>query len=81
MNQASFPLAAGQSFSFHVQFRKDFDAFCRDGHYGLYIDDTLIDGTTHHCQTFENDHLARGIIIGNGMRFECVGLEVWGIDH
>lgn len=52
-----------------------------DGHYGLYIDDTLLDGTTNPCQTFGNDHLACGTTVGHAMRFECVGLEVWGIDQ
>ncbi|KAJ7153463.1 TLD-domain-containing protein [Mycena crocata] len=51
-----------------------------DGHYGLYLDDTLFDGSSARCPTFENEPLCSGAIRKDGnVNFECVGLEVWGI--
>lgn len=51
-----------------------------DGHYGLYLDDSLIDGSSARCPTFENDPLcSAGPRQGDNVRFECVGLEVWGV--
>jgi hypothetical protein len=55
--------------------------FCwyRDGHYGLYLDDSLIDGSSAHCLTFDNQPLCSpGPKKGETVTFECVGLEVWG---
>lgn len=54
--------------------------FSRDGHYGLYLDDTLSDGSSARCPTFENEPLcSAGPRQGEGVLFECVGLEVWGV--
>ena len=60
-----------------------------DGHYGLYLDETLYEGSSARCPTFNNDPLCTsdpspgkgGNGGGNGgtATFECVGLEVWGI--
>ncbi|CAL1697514.1 unnamed protein product [Somion occarium] len=51
-----------------------------DGRYGLYLDETLLDGSSAPCPTFDNDPLcSSGPRQGVGYRFECVGLEVWGI--
>ncbi|KII83721.1 hypothetical protein PLICRDRAFT_439093 [Plicaturopsis crispa FD-325 SS-3] len=64
--------------------RNDYVALCEpdyisfgggDGHYGLYLDDTLYDGSSARCPTFDNEPLGSGV----GKTFECVGLEVWGI--
>ena len=63
--------------------------FChRDGHYGLYLDETLYDGSSARCPTFNNDPLCTpDTSSSNGSdgsnastaTFECVGLEVWGV--
>ncbi|KAI0691826.1 TLD-domain-containing protein [Cytidiella melzeri] len=51
-----------------------------DGHYGLYLDDTLSDGSSARCPTFENPPLCSpGPRQGENVTFECVGLEVWGV--
>ncbi|KAI0309573.1 TLD-domain-containing protein [Amylostereum chailletii] len=53
-----------------------------DGTYGLYLDDTLYDGSSARCPTFDNEPLcAPGPKkAGTGtVAFECVGLEVWGV--
>ncbi|KAJ7582643.1 TLD-domain-containing protein [Mycena floridula] len=51
-----------------------------DGHYGLYLDDTLLDGSSAPCPTFNNEPLcSTGPKKGGSVAFECVGLEVWGI--
>ncbi|EIM84600.1 TLD-domain-containing protein [Stereum hirsutum FP-91666 SS1] len=57
-----------------------------DGHYGLYLDDTLYDGSSAPCPTFGNEALCTGgekggAKAGKGgtVEFVCVGLEVWGI--
>lgn len=52
----------------------------RDGRYGLYLDDTLIDGSSACCPTFENEPLcSAGPKKGGNVSFECVGLEVWAV--
>lgn len=55
----------------------------RDGHYGLYLDASLLDGSSASCPTFGNPPLCgRERVGGKGKRevsFECVGLEVWGV--
>jgi hypothetical protein len=56
----------------------------RDGHYGLYLDETLYEGSSARCPTFNNDPLCTsdpsdGGSNGNTATFECVGLEVWGV--
>ena len=63
--------------------------FChRDGHYGLYLDETLYEGSSARCPTFDNDPLCTAYTSssegGDGSdagaaTFECVGLEVWGV--
>ncbi|KAJ7658497.1 TLD-domain-containing protein [Mycena rosella] len=52
-----------------------------DGHYGLYLDDTLFDGSSARCPTFDNPPLCAGAELkpGGSVNFECVGLEVWGV--
>jgi len=51
-----------------------------DGHYGLYLDDTLLDGSSARCPTFDNEPLCSlGANKGETVSFECVGLEVWGV--
>ncbi|KAL4077831.1 TLD-domain-containing protein [Scleroderma citrinum] len=57
-----------------------------DGHYGLYIDATLLDGSSAPCPTFDNPALCTQppsqSVLGTGTKdvpFECVGLEVWGV--
>ncbi|TFK81490.1 TLD-domain-containing protein [Polyporus arcularius HHB13444] len=51
-----------------------------DGHYGLWLDDTLMDGSSAPCPTFDNEPLcSAGPRKGETVTFECVGLEVWGI--
>lgn len=51
-----------------------------DGNYGLYLDDTLYDGSSARCPTFENEPLcSAGPKKGGAVAFECVGLEVWGV--
>ena len=60
----------------------------RDGHYGLYLDETLYEGSSARCPTFNNDPLctsdtspSKGSDGSNvsTATFECVGLEVWGV--
>ncbi|KAJ7858705.1 TLD-domain-containing protein, partial [Mycena olivaceomarginata] len=51
-----------------------------DGHYGLYLDESLFDGSSARCPTFDNEPLCSGAAGKNGnINFECVGLEVWGV--
>ncbi|KAH9974212.1 TLD-domain-containing protein, partial [Russula compacta] len=51
-----------------------------DGHYGLYLDETLYAGSSAPCPTFNNDPLCASDLSKSGnATFECVGLEVWGV--
>ncbi|KAH9852854.1 TLD-domain-containing protein [Lenzites betulinus] len=51
-----------------------------DGLYGLWLDETLSDGSSARCITFDNEPLCSvGARQGATTKFECVGLEVWGI--
>jgi hypothetical protein len=53
-----------------------------DGSYGLYLDDTLYEGTSARSITFANDVLCSASgprLAGGAIGFECVGVEVWGI--
>ncbi|KIJ64193.1 hypothetical protein HYDPIDRAFT_112140 [Hydnomerulius pinastri MD-312] len=81
--------------------RNDYVALCEpafisfgggDGHYGLYLDASLLDGSSAPCPTFGNPVLCaqttrpRATGEANGLpqakpdvSFECVGLEVWGV--
>ena len=52
----------------------------RDGQYGIYLDESLFDGSSARCLTFDNDPLCSpGARKGRAVQFECVGLEVWGV--
>lgn len=73
--------------------RNDYVALCEpgfisfgggDGHYGLYLDASLLDGSSAPCPTFDNPVLCSRVDVGGvGIKkdvgFECVGLEVWGV--
>ncbi|KAG2357240.1 TLD-domain-containing protein [Suillus spraguei] len=55
-----------------------------DGHYGLYLDASLLDGSSAPCPTFDNHVLCSRVDAGSvgvkkDVSFECVGLEVWGV--
>jgi len=52
-----------------------------DGRYGLYLDETLYEGSSARCPTFDNDPLCASEPrqAGGTATFECVGLEVWGV--
>ena len=63
-----------------------------DGHYGLYIDASLLEGSSAPCPTFGNPplcstppqtgHGRNGVAKARAdVPFECVGLEVWGIGQ
>lgn len=57
-----------------------FPASPRDGHYGLYLDESLFEGSSAPCPTFDNPPLCTpGHRKANTVEFECFGLEVWGI--
>ena len=43
-----------------------------DGHYGLWLDDTLDHGISETCPTFGNEELSE-----EGRKFEVLGVEVW----
>ncbi|KAG1809182.1 TLD-domain-containing protein [Suillus subaureus] len=73
--------------------RNDYVALCEpgfisfgggDGHYGLYLDASLLDGSSAPCPTFDNPVLCSRVDVGGvgikkDVSFECVGLEVWGV--
>ncbi|KAF8991218.1 TLDc domain-containing protein [Cyathus striatus] len=69
--------------------RNDYVALCEgdylsfgggDGHYGLYLDSSLFDGSSAPCPTFANEPLCTpGPLKACTVEFECVGLEVWGL--
>ncbi|KAM5534141.1 hypothetical protein V8D89_012161 [Ganoderma adspersum] len=69
--------------------RNDYVALCEpdyisfgggEGRYGLWLDESLIDGSSARCLTFDNEPLcSAGPRKGDTVTFECVGLEVWGI--
>jgi len=61
-----------------------------DGKYGLFLDSSLLDGSSAPCPTFDNEVLCAPKSSGSQIsyktkkgtiRFECVGLEAWGISH
>jgi len=53
-----------------------------DGKYGLFLDSNILDGSSAPCPTFDNEILCSDPEDGTGTaRFECVGLEVWGIPR
>lgn len=43
-----------------------------DGHYGLWIDDSLARGISSQCPTFMNEELS-----DEGKKFRVLGVEVW----
>jgi hypothetical protein len=47
---------------------------CRDGHYGLWLDDNLENGVSSSCPTFGNEPLS-----DEGTKFEVLGVELWYI--
>lgn len=61
----------------------DFSIFCQpeylsvgggDGHYGLWLDDTLSKGVSAPCLTFGNEALS-----DEGTKFDIFGVEIWYI--
>ncbi|KAI6161056.1 hypothetical protein EDD17DRAFT_716403 [Pisolithus thermaeus] len=64
----------------------DYIPFGGEGHYGLYIDSSLLEGSSAPCPTFDNPVLCSRppsqVGASTGKRdvpFECVGMEVRGI--
>lgn len=56
------------------------DARGRDGQYGLFLDEFLLDGSSAPCPTFANPPLCTSAPARAGaVPFKCLGLEVWGI--
>ncbi|KAG0647122.1 Oxidation resistance 1 [Hyphodiscus hymeniophilus] len=47
-----------------------------DGHYGLWLDDSLEKGVSSHCLTFGNEPLS-----DEGEKFEILGVEIWSIGN
>ncbi|KAJ9134813.1 Oxidation resistance protein 1 [Pleurostoma richardsiae] len=47
-----------------------------DGHYGLWLDDSLEKGVSSRCLTFGNEPLS-----DEGEKFGVLGVEVWVIGH
>ena len=45
-----------------------------DGHYGLWLDDSLANGVSETCPTFGNEPLS-----DEGGRFDVLGVEIWYI--
>lgn len=45
---------------------------CRDGHYGLWLDDNLEKGISSPCLTFGNEPLS-----DEGNKFDVLGVELW----
>ena len=46
--------------------------FGSDPHFGLLVDETLTNGSTHTCRTYDND------VLSDQSHFTIVRLEVWG---
>jgi len=46
-----------------------------DPHFGLFIDQSLVTGSTHACQTFSND------VLSNASHFNLHKLEIWGFKR
>ncbi|KIJ34527.1 hypothetical protein M422DRAFT_180687, partial [Sphaerobolus stellatus SS14] len=53
-----------------------------DGKYGLYLDANLMDGSSARCSTFNNRVLCSSVGQDESktVDFECVGIEVWGVN-
>ncbi|KAJ8090703.1 oxidation resistance protein 1 [Marasmius tenuissimus] len=85
-----YQTGTGQFSVFKWTGRNDYFALCQDdylsfgggdGAYGLYIDESLLNGSSARCPTFDNPPLCSsvGIAPGKTARFDCAGLEIWGI--
>lgn len=46
----------------------------RDGHYGLWLDDSLAKGVSNTCPTFGNEPLS-----DEGTKFSILAVELWYI--
>ena len=82
VNRSISLLEEGVFHSFSIQQSAFFTSFhFRDGQYGLYLDDSLFEGSSASCPTFDNEPLCSASIVGNmkTVKYECVGLEVWGM--
>lgn len=44
----------------------------RDGHFGLWLDDSFEKGVTSQCLTFGNETLS-----DQGSKFDVLGVEMW----
>ncbi|KAK4497513.1 hypothetical protein PRZ48_011964 [Zasmidium cellare] len=80
--------AAGTSTPDRIRFKafpytgeNDFQVYCQqdylsvgggDGHYGLWLDQSLSNGVSDTCPTFGNEQLS-----DEGSKFEVMGVEVW----
>eukprot|EP00731_Ephydatia_muelleri_P011025 Em0005g1611a len=56
-------------------FKGDVDSFSvggGEGHYGLWLHESLLRGSSYECMTFNNPCLS------TNTDFECTGVEVWG---
>lgn len=47
----------------------------RDGKYGLYLDSQMYNGISQKCPAFDNEVL----VSDRDGKFECIGVEVWGV--
>ncbi|KAF9507340.1 hypothetical protein BS47DRAFT_1304131 [Hydnum rufescens UP504] len=58
-----------------------------DGKYGLFLDSAFYDGSSASCATFDNEVLCSNLAGSHSdekkgtVRFECLGLEAWGISR
>ncbi|KAG9101173.1 oxidation resistance protein 1 [Ceratobasidium sp. UAMH 11750] len=53
-----------------------------NGRFGLYLDSALLSGESASCPTFDNEILCsrpEGTPASGTVKFECVGIEAWGI--
>jgi hypothetical protein len=59
------------AYGFHAE---NFVLFCisRDGHYGLWIDDSVEKGVSSSCLTFGNEPLS-----DDGTKFDILDIEIW----
>lgn len=88
----SASLNGGTSTPSHIRFKafpysgiNDYLMFCEtgflsigggDGHYGLWLDDTLEKGISSSCPTFGNEALS-----DEGEKFEVMGVELWTLGN
>lgn len=81
MNLNTYLLVEGELFSSWPVHDPLLTRYFSDGKYGLYLDVTLLDGSSAWCPTFANEPLCSdsGHKQGDTVTFECVGLEVWGL--